>query len=105
MITDELIKQVKRKLDITWEDADTDKRVTDIISSAIPTMLFKLGITDTDYDFSAAGIENELFLNYCLYERNHVANEFDDNYSNNIAQARAKHAVNYYVESEGVDGE
>lgn len=100
-MSDELFKQVKRKLNITWSDADTDANVEDIINSAIPTMLHKLGIADTSFDFAKAGAENTLFKNYCLYEYNHVANEFDDNYSNEIAQIRDKHTVEYYKSSEG----
>lgn len=92
-MTGELFSQVKRKLNITWEDDDTNARVTDIIGSAIPTMKHKLGIADPDFDFSELGMENNLFKAYCLYEYNHCANEFDDNYANEIAQVRAIHDV------------
>lgn len=91
-----LFSQVKRKLNITWSDKDTDDRVKDIIQSAIPKMKHKLGITDPNFDFSAPGAENDLFKSYCLYEWNHCANEFDGNYSNEIAQVRDIHEVNYY---------
>lgn len=91
-----LLGQVKRKLNITWNDSDTDNRLTDIIESAVPTLAHKLGIADNAFDFSTPSIENTLFLAYCLYEYNHCANEFDDNYANTIAQARAKHDVAYY---------
>jgi hypothetical protein len=42
-----------------------------------------------------------------LYEWNHCANEFDDNYANDIGQVREKHEVDHYrSESEGgTDGE
>ena len=97
-----LFGQVKRKLNITWDDDDTTARIEEIIDSAIPKMLRKLGIADPDFDFSIAGEENALFLSYCLYEWNHCANEFDDNYSNDIAQCRQKHEVEYYLaNSEG----
>lgn len=95
-MSDRLFEQVKRKLNITWNDEDTNTRLTDIISVAIPTLIHKLGIADPDFDFSAAGTENILFLAYCLYEYNHCVNEFDDNYKNEIAQVRAKHRVEYY---------
>lgn len=108
MVTGILILQVKRKLNITWEDDETNARVEDIINSAIPTLIHKLGITDPLFDFSKAGAENTLFLAYCLYEWNHAANEFDDNYHNEIAQIRAKNEVAYHLansdaESEGSD--
>ena len=103
-MTDRLFEQVKRKLDITWNDDDTNARVEDIINSAIPTMRKKLGIADPNFDFSIEGTENTLFLNYCLYDRDHCANEFDDNYANDIAQVRAEHEVKYYLDNKG-DGD
>ena len=98
-MNDTLFAQVKRKLNITWDDDDTNAIITDIIQSAIPEMLHKLGIADEEFDFATPGIENNLFRAYCLYEYNHCANEFDDNYANKIAQARAIHEVKYYRET------
>ena len=90
-----LLKQVKRKLNVTWDDDDTNSRIEEIIKNAIPSLKHKLGIFNKDFDFSAEGIENTLFINYCLYEWNHCLNEFDDNYANDIAQTRAIWAVKY----------
>ena len=95
-----LFDQVKRKLNITWSDEDTDARIEDIVSSAEYAMRHKLG-TPEDFDFSEVGQENMLFLSYCLYEWNHSANEFDMNYLNDILQLRQKHEVAAY-ENDGV---
>lgn len=102
-MTDRLVAQVKRKLNITWNDDDTTNRISDIIQSAIPALKHKLGIADPEFDFSEYGDENTLFLAYCLYEFNHCTNEFDDNYSNLIAQVRAKHEVADYLNSGDAD--
>lgn len=99
-MTETLLQQVKRKLNITWSDPDTDARVSDIIEAAATVMLFKLGITDPAFDFSEAGIENVLFLAYCLYLYNHCENEFEDNYMGLILQARAKHEVGVATDGE-----
>ena len=98
MDMDLLIEQVRRKLNITWEDDDTTSRIEEIIASAIPSLCFKLGIFQADFDFSVAGAENTLFINYCLYEWNHCLNEFDGNYANDIAQVQAIWAVKYEEE-------
>lgn len=90
-----LIDQVKRKLNITWSDDDTDARVTDIIESAQVAMRHKLGLSD-DFNFEAKGQENMLFLAFCLYEWNHAAHEFDANYLNDILQVRQKLEVEAY---------
>lgn len=101
-----LTAQVKRKLNITWTDEDTNARVAEIIESATPYLLHRLGIADQDFDFAAPGLENTLFLAWCLYEYNHCVNEFDDNYANLIAIVRARHEVQYYRENEvEADGE
>lgn len=81
--------QVRRKLNITWSDEDTDSRVADIVSAAEVAMGHKLGTPD-GFDFSQPGQENVLFLAWCLYEWNHAANEFDQNYLNDILQVRQK---------------
>lgn len=88
-----LLQQVKRKLNITWSDTDTDNRVLDIIKQATTVMLHKIGITDAAFDFSKSGVENVLFLAYCLYLYNHAENEFDTNYLGDLLQARAIHEV------------
>lgn len=94
-----LMGLVKRKLNITWSDEETDARLEEIIESAIPVLKFKLGMADSeDFDFGVAGQERNLFLSYCLYEWNHVTNEFDDNYANEIAQIRSKNDVKHYRE-------
>lgn len=100
-----LFEQVKRKLNITWEDEVTTARIEEIIASAIPDLIDKLGIASADFDFSVAGAENTLFLNYCLYEWNHAIAEFDLNYERMIAQVRAKNDVAYYVARSGDDAE
>lgn len=98
-MSDRLFEQVKRKCNITWNDEDTNARLTDIMAAAIPTLIHKLGIADPDFDFSAAGTENTLFVNYCFYDYEHCVNEFDDNFKREIAQVRAKHRVKYYKEN------
>ncbi len=102
-MTETLYKQVKGKLNITWEDEETAARLNNIINSAIPDLIHRLGITDNDFDFSVGGAENTLFLAYCLYEWNHALNEWEDNYSKMIAQVRAKHEVTQYLESGEAD--
>lgn len=91
-MADTLTELVKRKLDITWTDEVTDARVADIVAVAEPTMRHKLGLPE-GYDFTAPGQERALLLSWCLYEWNQAANEFDQNYMNDILQVRQKWSV------------
>lgn len=103
MATDKLREQVKRKLNITWTDTDTEARVTDIMENAAVVIRRKLGISAADFDFSAAGMENVLYCAYCLYEYNQIVNEFDDAYANDIMQCRAKYEVEQWGAADNAD--
>lgn len=93
MADDKLTQQVKRKLNITWDDAVTNSRVADIIATAKSVLVYRLGIGTENYDFSAPGIVNELFLSYCLYAWSHAEDEFVPNYQDAIYAARALFSV------------
>lgn len=102
MVNPVLLAQVRRKLNITWEDDDTTARIEEIMESAVPDLKHRLGITDPNFDFSVAGDENTLFKNYCLYEWNHSLSEFFVNYAEMIAQVRARNDVKHYLANNGV---
>lgn len=89
---DKLLEILKRKLKITWDDNDTNNRINDILKSAMSIMMFKLGMGDKK-NFESAGLEQNLLINYCMYEWNNCVNEFDKNYFNEIMQCRCKYEV------------
>ena len=93
MDNDILFQLVKDKLVITWSDKDTDRKIKDLIEDAKLALNHKLGIK---LDYSVAGQERRLFLNYCLYMYNNCENEFDNNYLNEIYQIRHKYEVLNY---------
>ena len=96
-MSEELIWKVKRKLNITWEDEDTNARVEDIMGDVGPWLVHKPGLTNPEYDFNAPGMERTLFLSCCLYEWNHIPrDEFEENYKHTIADVRARHEVAHY---------
>jgi hypothetical protein len=97
-MSETLLAQVRRKLNITWEDTDTDNRVYDIMKQARAKIIDVVGINDPEFDFVGDGTENTLYLAYCLYLFNHCENEFDNNYREDIMQARARHEVRQYAE-------
>lgn len=80
-----LLRILKNELYITYEDEDTDNRLARIIVNAIPTMNYKLG---ANLDYSQNGIEQNLIIAYCVYVYNGCANQFDENYFNEIMQVR-----------------
>jgi hypothetical protein len=102
-----LTQRVKRKLNITWDDEDTNARVDDIMDSVGPYLCHKLGLSP-EFDFSAPGTERDLFLSCCLYEWNHIPrDEWEENYKHTIADVRARLEVEHYLKGQEAttDGE
>lgn len=95
-----LDEKVKRKLRITYDDPDTDSRISDIMEQAATDLRGMLGIDDGSYDFSTPGTEQSLFLAYCFYEWNDALDDFAANYAEKIAQCRDEWLVKQYVEEQ-----
>lgn len=87
---EKLLEILKNELFITWDDEETNKRLTRIISNAIPTMNTKLG---AEVEYSEEGMEQNLFINYCVYVYNGKTNDFDDNYCAELMQVRHLYEV------------
>lgn len=90
-----LVEQLKERLNITWEDASTENKLSNIVEDAKIILDHKLG---AEIDYSKAGMERNLFMNYCLYAWNDCANEFDKSYLSEIYQIRNKYKVKRYAE-------
>lgn len=88
-----LLEEVKGALNITWNEEDTNNKLTRIIKDAKATLDYKLG---SEIDYSKSGQEHSLFINYCMYSYNNCLNEFDTNYINEIYQLRQKYEVMSY---------
>lgn len=92
---------VKRKCKITWDDPDTDERVTEIVENAAEAMRHKLGISGASPEvFLSAGLTKTLFENYCMYDWNDATEEFDKNYLKDILTERHRYEVENAKESE-----
>ncbi len=72
-----LLGQVRNFLDISWEDADLDTKITGIIGRGIAYIDRIAGRAQTYAENSPA---MGLLLNYCLYEQSNQLSEFQRNY-------------------------
>ena len=68
------VDMVKRSLNVTWTDADTDARIIDMVLDAEVALNHKLG---AEPDYSVPGAERRLFLAYLAYAWNQCLDEFD----------------------------
>ena len=85
-----LVDQVKRHLNITWTDSDTEAKVIDMMLDAEIALNHKLG---AEIDYFAPGQERRLYLNYMLYAYKDCLNEIDAAYRAEILQIRHKYEV------------
>lgn len=86
----EFFDAVKRRLSITWEDADSDELIRELMLDAEYTLDHKLG---GEVDYFAAGQARSLYMAYMQYLYNAVEDEFDEAYKSEILQLRHKIAV------------
>lgn len=75
----DLLSEVKSYLRITWDEEDED--LSKMIERAIS--YFK-SITSENVDFVEDGQNRQLLLDRCRYMRNHVVEEFEDNFQSEI---------------------
>lgn len=80
---------VRRKLNITWHDQETEDRLKDIVETGISTMAHKLG-APPGFSFAADPAAFWLLREWCFYEWNHRAAQFSADYSGEIEQHRAR---------------
>jgi len=85
-----MFERIKRKLNITWSDEDTDTKIREIMEDAKAILNHKLG---AEIDYSINGMERQLYLNYCMYAWNNCVDEFDKAYLSEILTIRHKYEV------------
>ena len=90
-VSEELRRQVRAKLRVTWSDDVTDSLLDEVvIPNAMAAIRSKVGIPDSvEHDFAEPGGENILLLAHCYYQWNDAEDDFDAHYAAEIAQARA----------------
>lgn len=81
---------VKRHLNITWRDTDTESKLIDQMLDAEVALNHKLG---AEVDYFVPGPERRLYLNYMLYSWNNCLEQFDEAYTAEILQIRHKYEV------------
>ena len=91
MTADDIMASVRRKLNVTWSDADTDDRISDVIAKSEATMrrLCDCPADPTKWDAEDIG----LLQDACLYEFSNAMDDFRTNYADAIQACRLKHEV------------
>ena len=94
MLTSESVRNhldgVKRHLNITWQDPETDNKIIDMMFDAEAALNHKLGAV---IDYFVPGQERILYMADMLYAWNESLNDFDSAYRAEILQIRHKYEV------------
>lgn len=103
-VSDETLAAVKRKLNVTWDEAETDSRIADVVDTVTPTLNARLGYEGAHVFASADGGAWALFLNACLYEFSDALDDFLRNYSEELDIQRALNLANADTSEAVTDG-
>ena len=77
MLPNGLLNAAKNYLDITWEDAETDTKLTGILERGIAYLNRIAGV---EQDYTVEGDAKALLLDYARYVRSSALDEFLTNY-------------------------
>lgn len=94
VIDDALFLDIKADLDITWEDAATNRKVKSYIAHGMSFIDDKLG---KQGDYSVEGYPRTLLFEYVRYARDKALDVFEINYKSMILAMQNNRKVGAYV--------
>lgn len=90
-----LLDDIKTYLLVTWDDEQTNRRITGLIEDGMAYLDDKLGETG---DYLSPGYPRTLLKEYVRYARDAALDVFENNYQNLILAMQADRGVMNYVE-------
>lgn len=94
-INDELFCDIKNHLDITWDDADGDKKLKSMILRGMNVINDRCG---AEYDYNNEGMPKELLINYVMYARSSAVDEFLQHYASELLRLQLINEMEAYSE-------
>ena len=91
-----LLEDIKKYLDITWDDDVTDAKITGLIEDGIAYLDDKLGEPG---DYTVPGYPRTLLKEYTRYARDAALDVFENNYLSQLLAMQNNRKVTAYVES------
>lgn len=85
-----MIDELKRILNINWEDSETDLKLEEVIKRAESKVNTLLG-SNIDYENNQEA--RSLLLNYARYDYNNASEYFEENYHKEILRLQFLEAV------------
>lgn len=94
-LPDGLFEAVRNYLDITWDDKDSDTKLSGIIERGMKYLNKAAG---EELDYSIEDKPRELLMDYCRYARSNALNEFQTNYLHELISLQNEYEVKRYAE-------
>lgn len=88
-----ILEKVKNYLDITWEDPESDKKLSGIISRG---MQYLNSVGAKEFNYSVDDKPLELLLDYVRYVRSNALDEFQLNYLHELRRLQTDVEVGKY---------
>ena len=98
MKAEELLQDVRNYLDITYEDAEGDKKLIGIIARGMKHLD---EIAGKELDYQPADQPRALLLDYCRYARNNVLELFEENFRSELIALRTGAQTDEYAKANG----
>lgn len=92
-----LLDELKLTLDVTWEDDDTNNKLTGILTRSMHQICEYAG---EDIDFELDLTARQLVLDLSRYIWNNVSEEFKTNFGAELVQLRSRYQVKRYKEED-----
>ena len=98
MVTAELLGDVRNYLDITWQDDETDRKLTGILERGMSYLDRTAGEAQ---DYTVEELPRSLLFDYCRYARNNALEIFEQNFRAELISLRMGVQADDYAEGQG----
>lgn len=94
----ELLSDVRNYLDITYDDLETDQKLTGIIERG---KVYLDNIAGVQQDYDNESTSRQLLFDYCRYVRNNALEYFEGNFKTELLTLRIGVQADDYAKSQG----
>lgn len=95
---EELLSDVRNYLDITWQDDETDRKLTGILGRGMAYIDKAAG---AEQDYTVEGMPRALLFDYCRYARNSALELFEGNFQPELISLRMGAQADDYAREQG----
>ncbi len=96
IFSDELFRELKLYLTITWEDEKTNDKIKGIVKRGIAYIKDVAGVELIN--FNEDELAQSLLFDYCRYENSHALEMFEENFLGKLLRLNSKYQAKALIE-------